>query len=551
MASLFGLPTELLHDVLVRSEQESLKEFRRACRESCVRVTPILFNRVYFDFNPSGTDSLMNISRQPLLATHVKTIELRRRSGLKKLDDFGTWQEATIYEYESFLPHDSNESHDKVEVLEGVMSASDWHDMTDDSRRTLFDNYQEDYDAMTRQTSQLASAMSSAIQHGQGYISELQNVTEAHQTIREFNAAVERLPNITNFHHCPTYHYDEWGERWRQIQFHRDALILGPGYEDDVDADALQVFVALQGIILHADTVRNVTLHTRGHAFWSATHLRRLLDWGDDSTTRWITDDHLEVGINGWIDRIGGPFAACRYMESATRYLARLESGFSRLESLACHVDTDGLESSDDDISVSKAVSRVLQCGTNLRKLRLALRQSSWDLDRHTLLYHKISSSSRLQLPPNSQQDPESLLVSRNLFRGLVASQALRELQTLDLTIITVERHLCALLSQLHSLRHLALRYVSLLSEGGVWESIFQLISTSLHLESAALVGLEDVVDGYPRLLLQPDASIWNSGTTTHHDYQRYESAIVDFVLRKSASLPAICPTEFLCEHGR
>jgi hypothetical protein len=193
-------------------------------------------------------------------------------------------------------------------------------------------------------------------------------------------------------------------------------------------------------------------------------------------------------------------------------------------------------------------VSRVLQCGTNLRKLRLALRQSSWDLDRHTLLYHKTSSSSRLQLPPNSQQDPESLLVSRNLFRGLVASQALRELQTLDLTVITVERHLCALLLQLHSLRHLALRHVSLLSTGGVWESIFQLISTSLRLESADLVGLEDVVDGYPRLLLQPDASIWNSGTTTHHDYQRYETAIVDFVLRRSASLPAICPTGFLCQ---
>jgi hypothetical protein len=238
-------------------------------------------------------------------------------------------------------------------------------------------------------------------------------------------------------------------------------------------------------------------------------------------------------------------------MESATRYLARLESGFSRLESLACHVDTDGLESSDDDISVSKAVSRVLKCGTNLRKLKLALRQSSWDLDRHTLLYHKTSSSSQLQLPPNSQQDPESLLVSRNLFRGLVASRALANLQTLDLTIITIERHLCALLSQLHSLRHLALRYVSLLSEEGVWESILQLISTSLNLESAALIGLEDVVGGYPRLLLQPGVSIWNSGITTHHDYQRYESAIVDFVLRRSASLPAICPAAFLCQLAR
>jgi hypothetical protein len=337
--------------------------------------------------------------------------------------------------------------------------------------------------------------------------------------------------------------------RWRQVQFHRDALILGPGYEDDVDADALQLFVALQGIIFHANPVRNVTLHTRGHAFWGATHLRRLLDWSDDSTTRWITDDHLGVGINGWIDQIGGPLAACRYMESATRFLARVKSGFSRLESLACHVDTDGLESSNDEISVSKAVSRVLQCGTNLRKLRLALRQSSWHLDHHTLLYHDTSSSRR-QLPPDSQQDPRFLLASRNLFGGLVASQALGELQTLDLTVVTVERHLCALLSQLHSLRHLALRNVSLLPTGGIWESIFQLLSTSLRLKSADLVGLEDVVDGYPRLLLQPQASLWNTTTTTHGHYQRYESAILDFVLRRSTLLPPICPAEFLRQRG-
>jgi hypothetical protein len=85
--------------------------------------------------------------------------------------------------------------------------------MTDDSRSVLFDNYQKDYDAMTRRTSQLASAMSSAIQHGQGYISGSQNAIETHQTVREFNAAVERLRNIINFHHCPTYHYYDWGVR--------------------------------------------------------------------------------------------------------------------------------------------------------------------------------------------------------------------------------------------------------------------------------------------------------------------------------------------------
>jgi hypothetical protein len=84
MASIFNLPTELLHEVLLKLERESLKRFRRMCRESCARVTPILFDRVYFDFDLSGIDGLVNISRQPLLATHVKSIELQRRSGFEK-----------------------------------------------------------------------------------------------------------------------------------------------------------------------------------------------------------------------------------------------------------------------------------------------------------------------------------------------------------------------------------------------------------------------------------------------------------------------------------
>jgi hypothetical protein len=76
MISLFGLPAELLYDILVRLEQESLKEFRYVSRESCVRVTPLLFNKVYFDFDLNGTNSLVNISSQPHLATHVRNIEL-------------------------------------------------------------------------------------------------------------------------------------------------------------------------------------------------------------------------------------------------------------------------------------------------------------------------------------------------------------------------------------------------------------------------------------------------------------------------------------------
>jgi hypothetical protein len=104
-------------------EQESLKELRRVCRESHARVTPILFSRVYFDFDLSGTDALVNISRHPHLATHVKTVELQRRSGLRNFDVLGDWQHATIYDYEPLIPGDG---HDEVKFLEDIMSRSDW-----------------------------------------------------------------------------------------------------------------------------------------------------------------------------------------------------------------------------------------------------------------------------------------------------------------------------------------------------------------------------------------------------------------------------------------
>jgi hypothetical protein len=93
------------------------------------------------------------------------------------------------------------------------VSQSDWHNMTDDARRALFDAYQNDHTAITRRTSQPTSAISSAIQSGRGYDHVVQNFSDAHQTIRGFNAAAEPLRVIRSFHHRPSYHYDEWEER--------------------------------------------------------------------------------------------------------------------------------------------------------------------------------------------------------------------------------------------------------------------------------------------------------------------------------------------------
>lgn len=83
---------------------------------------------------------------------------------------------------------------------------------------------------------------------------------------------------MVKFLHNPSYCFDNWGECWRNVQFHRTGLILQTGYEDDVDTDVLHLFNALSGVML-SKTIRHVEICTRGHAFWSIAHLCRADYW--------------------------------------------------------------------------------------------------------------------------------------------------------------------------------------------------------------------------------------------------------------------------------
>ena len=158
MSALLGrLPPELLVDILTRLDSTSQKAFRCVSRWSCGSVTSLLFNELFFDFDVGGTEGLVAISNYPHLAKHVRTIVLQRRNSLRKLDDFRAWQQATVYEYEAYAWEG------EFKWLKGVMSQSEWENMTEKTRRALFDEYNSDYAAITRRTTQLAVAMSSNI----------------------------------------------------------------------------------------------------------------------------------------------------------------------------------------------------------------------------------------------------------------------------------------------------------------------------------------------------------------------------------------------------
>merc|ERR1711959_260234 len=95
-----------------------------------------------------------------------------------------------------------------------------------------------------------------------------------------FRAAVQSLPLVSAFRYTPMYEDEEqWGRKWRQIEFHPGALTANGNFGNDPDIDALQLFFASHTTLLAPNVLRSMDIFTRGSAFWSTAHLLHLLDW--------------------------------------------------------------------------------------------------------------------------------------------------------------------------------------------------------------------------------------------------------------------------------
>jgi len=95
--------------------------------------------------------------------------------------------------------------------------------------------------------------------------------------------------------------------------------------------------------------LHSVEIFSRGHAFWSTAHLRRLLDWTTTPPLHSYLDDELvNEGLESWTNAIGGPLRAIQYTEALTRELVAVERGFSRLSRLECRVDTIWFEGPEE-----------------------------------------------------------------------------------------------------------------------------------------------------------------------------------------------------------
>jgi hypothetical protein len=98
------LPVEIWRDVLLYLPRTDQKSFRLASKSTAGLATPLLFETVLFDLEPSGCDGLAGIAQSVHLRGHVRTLQLQRRRGIIRFDDFRTWQTANIHEYEPWWP---------------------------------------------------------------------------------------------------------------------------------------------------------------------------------------------------------------------------------------------------------------------------------------------------------------------------------------------------------------------------------------------------------------------------------------------------------------
>ncbi|KAK1809406.1 hypothetical protein LTR12_016236 [Friedmanniomyces endolithicus] len=293
-----------------------------------------------------------------------------------------------------------------------------------DAIQRLSNAYESDRKAIIGYTSQLASALFAIVcdRHDQTRFD--QGISSEHKILTDFDGAIARISHASHFVHDPGYMGDDWGIHWRTVQFHGYGILEG-GTGDDEDIENIHLFAALRSIMLSTNTITSVKLCTRSHAFWSAAHLRRLLDWSERTESRWSP---VDAGLEQWIDDIGGPLTACQYIEAATRHLVLVESACSRLATLEYWIDVAGADGSDELATIAGALS-------NLQSLQLSLCDLAWCEQLQRPFYDGYSGNSL----PTRARLTQLLSASAQLFTGIIRSQALQRLRRLELSLTTVE----------------------------------------------------------------------------------------------------------------
>lgn len=567
MPSLLTLPSELLEIVIQNLDRKNIQRLRLVCKQLSKVAEPFLFETVYFNLHGDGVNGLLAVAAHDKLRHHVRTLVLKRkevnilnrpaifyrsRPDHNTAVEFGTWRDALRYAIDEKPPSDDDRCSTASDIEDGWGS-----NLGEDEIKDRWTSYELAMEGMHEATRQLTNCIRfrdpddpATHRHVHQEVCSHDEMTQ--DRLDRFEDAIARLPRLRTFLHEPLFTAAKgWRTTWQGQRFSYKTLIEGGVYqrrregqvremwrsgrpntaETEENLEALHLSLTLRALGLRAAAaasdgtitvpIQHLRIDVRNIGFWSRTNIACLWDW--ERACEHSSLLSYELTTHRWIHtytrQMGGPEKEEEQMGRFSKELKIIRRAFVGLKELEMNV-----QSPRDAASVADGVCLfVLSCGS-LERLRLVFAR---------------------EIHRNKSND----WIARRVFDKVAKAPGcwpkLRRLELIGF-LASAPSLLEMLKAQEPTLRHLVLADCRLQPKQGCWEDVFKGLATHLRLGVVHFSMLEEGTEW--TAVMDPSDEAWTACHDGKAYYSLQETAVYDYVLGRSATLPPLDPKTFL-EH--
>ncbi|OAL42637.1 hypothetical protein IQ07DRAFT_525751 [Pyrenochaeta sp. DS3sAY3a] len=527
---LLDLPHELLIAILHNVDLAAWKHIRQTCRILDKLAAPLLFSRVYFELCGQGCESLYEISQEPTLAPLVKTVVLRRVRGYRKFSSFDSWTAST---HQPGAPDDGLWSacettyHNNKALCDQLMPYNQWIAMPAEDKEALYEAYNADREQLQMEIASITNTLCFRAAEKLEFIHPDRAIAtgKAIVAVRQLNKALKALPNLSALEHEPSFWYDNWALRWRDLYFHPFSILGQTYYDEDEDVEALQISVVLQSLAYFRvgddHRLKKMSIHVGGPAFATPGRLRHLWSGMGHEITRLCRELHPASSAAAADAEANDNFATPAEIERYGRELYLMRLAFADLTHLDFSMSED--DEREGCIAIAATLAFLFLSTTkNLRELNLAI---------GNLVYGDL-------MPVFGVDEKQCATGSILLLQHIAHRAPWRHIRNIQLEIATDRTTLVTfLLAHKNTLRLLTLTQTSLVrleNPQNTWEFTLTEIGKGLCLESLTLAKLTDVLVDWspgvqPRMLFDKDDKRWQDRLS---DYETYYQDCIHRILR-------------------
>jgi hypothetical protein len=340
------IPPEVLHEILTYLSKNDLRNTRLVNKRCSECAVVLLFSSISFDLSDSSIQRLRQISLDKQLPLNVRILERRGIPRLRKTRDFHEWRQIVS------LPADRRLRTDAANAL---IRYEKWEDVPMSQQKTIFDDYEQDRAAMRSKDRCLQSHLSE--DHG------------------GLESALRSFVNISEFIDSPTVLSDErWVTQWRGLQinpyYFGEEVSFDEACNENNDIEALHtayVLLMLGRANPSLESLKSMSLHVEGPAFWGPTRLQRLWSGDGHGMIRAVRERSHDAGT---IDReLGQSFENDNRID--LQRLDTMKTAFETLTQLEISVAEDRCV--DGLSAASRSLFDFLCRASNLQNLRLVV----------------------------------------------------------------------------------------------------------------------------------------------------------------------------------